>query len=103
VRAVADMGLASENSPQRFYSMSALILRNVMRTVNPWRDAEGDTGHVAPDGMVSRLPWTGNWRRKNRSSCGARQSTFLGFCRESRYQGTATPPSWILCSTALRA
>ena len=57
-RAIADMALArSEESPQRFYSMSAQIRAGARRLLpHPRADATGDDGRHAVDGVVSRLP-----------------------------------------------
>ncbi len=49
----------SEQSPQRFYSMSAQIRRGAERLLrHPRTDPEGDAGRHALDGMVPRLSRT---------------------------------------------
>jgi len=56
-RAIADLALArSENSPQRFYSVSAQIGGAAMLLRHSGGNPEGDDGHHAVDGLVPRLP-----------------------------------------------
>ena len=79
-RAIADMALArSENSPQRFYSMSAQIRqeRNAYYDILE-ADAEGDAGHHALDGMVPRLSGPRHRRRTNHARRRPRQGALLG-------------------------
>ena len=66
-RAIADMALArSENSPQRFYSMSAQIRQERAAYYDILgADAEGNHGHHALDGMVPWLSWPRHRRCAN--------------------------------------
>ena len=79
-RAIADMALArSENSPQRFYSMSAQIRQERRRLLrHPGANAERHAGHHALDGMVPRLPGPRHRRRTDDARRRARQGALLG-------------------------
>ena len=78
-RAIADMALArSEQSPQRFYSMSAQIRRRAERLLrHPGADAEGDARHHRVDGVVPRLPRTApsTAPRPRSPACSARRGS----------------------------
>ena len=66
-RAIADMALArSEDSPQRFYSMSAQIRQERNAYYDILERRRRDDGHHALDGLVSRLPGARHRRRRPR-------------------------------------
>ena len=79
-RAIADMALArSENSPQRFYSMSAQIRQERKAYYDILEDTQkGNDGRHAVDGMVSRLPRPRHRRRSSHVKRRAGQSALLG-------------------------
>jgi Fic family protein len=79
-RAIADMALArSEDSSQRFYSMSAQIRQERAAYYDILRaDRERDYEHHALHGMVPRLFGQSHRRRANHSRPCPRQSTLRG-------------------------
>jgi hypothetical protein len=91
-RAIMDMSLArSEDSPQRFYSMSTQIRqgrKSVLR--DPRNDAEGNTRHHSLDGVVSRLSRPRHRRRSHNAFGPSGESAFWGRDRRDRSQRTPT-------------
>ena len=95
-RAIADMALArSEQSPQRFYSMSAQIRleRNDYYDILE-RTQKGDAGRHALDGVVPRLPGPRLRRRGDDAGSRPSQGAVLGSaCRRVvSTSGSATGP-----------
>ena len=92
-RAIADMALArSENSPQRFYSMSAQIRQERAAYYDILEQTQkGNVGHHALDGMVSRLSGPRHRRCTDDARQCSRKGAVLGGC--CRYHDQRAPAS----------